>query len=227
MNNEFFAHIDTRSLYPGMLKVGDIDEAKPKVEEEWVWVEGYKGTDKDMCCHGYEYKLGLTFTMPDDEDVHTRYSGFHLCPELPDVFPYYPIARNNRFFKVTALVRKSEAIDAGLIEGDKSRRSRYGRANKLAAKSIIFTKEMTIDEIFEAAGYEGYTDDEKKTILDIGIVEFKANKCIRTLIDLGYSELFAAYVVRIGKFQVAQAVASQPGLSMEMKCLAIFTDNDD
>lgn len=22
-------------------------------KEEWVWVEGYKGTDKNMCCRGF------------------------------------------------------------------------------------------------------------------------------------------------------------------------------
>lgn len=221
--------VEVQSMYPNMIKFDDekVEPVKPE-PEEWVWVEGYKGTDKDMCCNRYQYHLGCTHSM-DEKEVRTCYSGFHLCPKLSDVFGYYKIENNNRFFKVTALVRKSEAIDAGLINGEteRSRLNRYFSSNKLAAKVIIFTKEMTIDEIFEAAGKEGYNDDEKKLIMEIGIREFENRKRVQTLIDLGYSELFSKYLVSEGKFYAAEAVGSQPGLSMEMKCLAIFTGDDD
>ena len=34
-----------------------IEPLSVTIENEWVWVEGYKGTDKDMCCRGYQYEL--------------------------------------------------------------------------------------------------------------------------------------------------------------------------
>ena len=86
----------------------DIAPSLPPPEAEWVWVEGYKGTDKNMCCKDYQYILGATHSLPDEEEVELCKNGFHLCLNLNEVFNFYPIGEGNRFFKVQALVRKSD-----------------------------------------------------------------------------------------------------------------------
>ena len=81
-------------------------EPTSEPEEEWIWVEGYKGTDKDMKCRDFQYGLGVQYDMPEDQEIQECESGFHLCLYLSDVFHYYEVGCGNRFFKVKALVRK-------------------------------------------------------------------------------------------------------------------------
>ena len=131
-----------------------IDDAMESVteepKEEWIWVEGYKGTDKDMKCRDFQYTLGAQYDMPE-EDIKECTSGFHLCLKLDDVFSYYDVGKANRFFKVKALVCKSDVDQYGTRE--------YGyyqvyRRDKLVAKSIIFISELTQDEILKDTDVE-------------------------------------------------------------------------
>lgn len=52
------------------------EETKPedKGVEEWVWVDGFKGTDKDMKCRDYQYELNKCFDISDDKDIKTSIS---------------------------------------------------------------------------------------------------------------------------------------------------------
>ena len=81
--------------------------------EEWIWIDGFKGTDSEMKCRDYQFKIGETFTVSDEKEVKLCEYGFHLCAALNDVFKYYPIGNNNRFFKVKALVRKEDYDNLG------------------------------------------------------------------------------------------------------------------
>ena len=36
---------------------------------DWVWVEGYKGTDANMRCKDYQYELNVQHDMPDDSMI--------------------------------------------------------------------------------------------------------------------------------------------------------------
>lgn len=47
----------------------------------------YKGTNKDMKCRGFQYKLGETVEM--DGPIEVCKSGFHACEEPIDVFDHY------------------------------------------------------------------------------------------------------------------------------------------
>jgi hypothetical protein len=77
-------------------------------EDEWIWVEGYKGTKKDMTARFNDFQYELNKRYEIDEEPEECKKGFHFCLELFDVFEYYPIGKNHRFFKVQALVRKSD-----------------------------------------------------------------------------------------------------------------------
>ena len=208
-----------------------VDEVKKveaeQVKKEWVWVEGYKGTDRDMQCRGFQFELNKQFDIPEGEEVKTCENGFHMCLNLNDVYDYYEVGNNNRFFKVRALVRKSDCVNYGSYETASNSDAYFFKApyriNKLAAKSIVFVEELTVDEIlkpFMAA--KDFSDKHKKLALTVGVDEtYKTMRC-DTLVELGYSKPFARYIIDNGKYETARAVGSQPDLSMDMKCMIIF-----
>ena len=74
--------------------------------EKWIWVEGYKGTDKNMCCRNTPYEIGKEYRMPEDTEIKCCVNGFHFSIKLESTFNYYGLYNNNRFFKVRALVRE-------------------------------------------------------------------------------------------------------------------------
>lgn len=206
--------------YDAMLKnlVGACDtpdEKKNERPEEWIWVDGYKGTDKDMKCRGYQFSVGNKYDMPEDAEIRDCASGFHLCKELKDVYTYYKIGEGHRFFKVSALVRKSDFEKYG-------KNTVFERKDKLASKSILFTRELTPNEVFETTDYADWTEDEKKEAMETSIDKVQSARKIKTLVGLGYSEPFAKYVINQCYYDEAVAVSSQTDLSMDMKIVAIL-----
>ena len=198
---------------------------KPEPQEEWIWVEGYKGTDKDMKCRDYQYKLGVQYDMPEDEEIKECESGFHLCLCLNDVFGYYDIGQGNRFFKVKALVRKSDKdrySTCTKVTNSQGFTFILGEHGKLAAKSIIFESELTTDEILKGTRVNNLPDKYKQIAIEDGVNQAIANYQTDTLIEDGYSLPFVHYMVNNNKFEVAHAVGSQKDLSMDMKVLGIF-----
>lgn len=204
-----------------------VNEAAKKAED-WIWVEGYKGTDKDMCCRGQQYEIGKQIDMPEGEEVKECKSGFHLCLKLDDVFSYYHITDGNRFFKVRALVRKADIEKYGNVEADPYAPWIQRKNNKLAARSIEFVRECTLNEIFE--GFEwakDYTDEEKQIALNNGRSAAEKLRRKAKLINLGYSEAFSDYISNsTDRTDRAIALANVPGLSMDVKVLSIFVDED-
>jgi hypothetical protein len=192
----------------------------PTPEEKWIWVEGYKGTDKDMRCRDYQYEIGKQFNMPEEESVAECHNGFHLCLKLEDVFGYYPIQNGHRFFKVQALVRESDAKKyrkyeetclGGFIH------------DKIVAKSIIFISELTTDEIFKAAEISDLPDNYRLLALECGVCRARKAYHRDALIEDGYSKPFVEYLVAKNKFEIAHALGSQKDLSMDMKVFTIFS----
>lgn len=204
------------------------EETTPAPElEEWVWVEGYKGTDKDMKCRDHQYELGVQYDMPDDATIKECANGFHLCLNLFDVSRYYPVGDGNRYFKVKALVRKSDKDRYGkpetVIINGWNQHTGY-TYNKLVAKSIIFLSELTIDEILKDTYAETLPDKYKHIAINVDIKSAQVNYQKDTLVEDGYSVPFASHIIKIGKFDIAHAVGSQNDLSMDMKVLSILYD---
>lgn len=215
-----------------VLKVVEQPEEPKQSEEEWIWVQGYKGTDKDMRCRDYQYELSKKHDMPDDAKIEKCDSGFHFCTELKSVFDFYEVGKGNRFFKVSALVRKSdyEITLENIAHEEHARKSPWHlalNADKLAAKSIIFTQEVTNEELFEvlettSLRFKGIPQEYRQLVRDHGIGYAEVQYQIKTLIADGYSEAFADFVVtNLDEFKAAHQVASVPDLSMDMKVLAI------
>ena len=204
------------------------EKMKDETTEEWIWVNGYKGTDKDMKCRDYQFEMNKCFDISDDKPVEVCEHGFHLCIRLNKVLNYYPIGSGNRFFRVKALVRKSDYDNLGPQYSDYEPyfgRRYLGEIDKLAAKSIIFTRELTTDEILRGRIPDDWTDEEKELAREIGVHEAIAKITFEKLVALGYSETFAQLCMEQKKDKVALSVGTQEGLSMDMKAYLIFNIN--
>lgn len=228
MNKDFTNFLRNKFVLPKL----KIDYGKEEVtqdqtevkEEEWVWVTGYKGTEKDMSCRGYQFELGFQYDVEDDEVVETCKSGFHLCLKLNDVFNYYGIGQGCRFFEVRALVRKDEADKYGTWFSDMGMWGLGSRLDKLAAKSIEFVRELSVDEILQNQGVDDWSMEDKLKALEIGIDGARKLRLKDDLVKVGYSETFAQWLIEKDKARVALAVGSQPDFSMDMKVWTIMNN---
>ena len=195
------------------------DVTLPEPEEKWIWVEGYKGTDANMQGHGnFQFELNKQYDIQNDKPIN-------VCE---DVCNYYDIGNNNRFFKVRALVREEDFNSYGK---DTFARvpfwstSPYGlnKIDKLAAKSIILTEELTIDEIFENTILRDMPKEYKEIAIATSCkTALQINKA-KTLMGYGYSLAFSAWVVQNKKFNIAKALGSQENISMDTKAYLIMT----
>ena len=201
-------------------------------EEEWIWVEGYKGVTKDMKGRNdFEYILHKRYSMPKEE-VRCCASGYHFSLTLNDVFKYYNVCKGHRFFKVQALVKKSDYEKYGgllfksTVYADKLASTDY--FDKLAAASIVLTEEVGVDEIIE----EFYKHRQgipiklpkeyNQKIIDLGYNEACYEYCTENLVNAGYSPAFSYWLARNGNVEKALALAAEPELSMDVKVLALM-----
>lgn len=89
-------------------------------------MKGYKGMKSDMTCRGMQYEIGKTY---HEDDIALCQRGLHLCKNLQDVFGYYGLGDDNRFFEVEAF---------GYIElGD----------DKCCASDLTIVRELTDIEV--------------------------------------------------------------------------------
>jgi hypothetical protein len=207
-----------------LIRLGVLAEEKPfnrdKGTEEWVWITGYKGTDKDLKCRDYQFEVGKQFDMPEGEEIRLCSSGFHLCQNLKNVFRYYNIGDGNRFFEVKALVRRYNKNGTYTYEH---------REDKMTSKSITFIRELTADEIFDAKQFDddevrAFTTEQKELALQTSIGHVKGISNANKLVGLGYSEAFATWVVDKGRYTLARTMGLAAGVSMDVKVLTIAMD---
>lgn len=99
------------------------------VEQEWIWVDAYKGTDSRMVCKGKQYYMNENHVYNGKVVLGSK--GYHVCTELKHVFKDYDYDFSNRFFKVKALVKATDY--------------QYRNPNNtvLVAKEIKFIEEIT------------------------------------------------------------------------------------
>jgi len=181
---------------------GGQPESEPVEEQpqpvEWIWVVGYKGTDKDMKCYNdFQYELGKTYKF-DGEIVECQ-NGSHFCLTLHDVMEYVRFNFSNRYFKVKALVRKSDYENYGKHVRIRDNDSRF--VDKLVAKEICLIEEVSTEEIWEAGNRHSYsrpewidTIDEFKTIHNIEEYRKFAYEKAFNMVEGEYSEAFITVV---------------------------------
>ena len=99
------------------------------IQQDWIWVDAYKGTDANMVCKGKQYVMGVEDTYGDKVALGSK--GYHVCTNLQHCFKTYDYDFRNRFFKVRALVKATDY--------------EYRNPNNttLVAKAIQFVEEIT------------------------------------------------------------------------------------
>lgn len=211
------------------------NDQKEKEKEEWVWVDGYKGTHKDLTCmNNFQYNIGTQYDMPEDSTIGESHgitmcnNGFHLCLNLVDVFRYYTPGEGRRYFECRALVRKRDVDRYGM-----QRPFDLFANNKLVAKSIVLTKEVDKEELFEAVRntyiwLQQAPDEFVAICLETSEEKASFEFYKKTLIDDGYSEAFATYLSSLGseKYECAHALAGE-NISMDIKVLSILMPKGD
>ena len=238
LNRIYGTSVSTNATIKDDITQADVMNAIETIEkDEYVWVKGFKGTDKDMRCQDYQYELGKQFDLDEDVEPVVCSKGFHFCKSLENVFRHYKIGDGHRFFEVEALVRKSDldpkkknyAKYANVAWSPYHTSSRYD--DKYAAKSIRFIRELTVDEVFEVTSDEevrGWAEEQKKRAMETSIAAVRAEVREFELCAAGYSPAFSKYIAGdTGRYKTAIAMASLPDMSMDVKVLAIFIDNQD
>lgn len=171
---------------------------KETVEDEWVWVTGYKGTEHDMNCQNQRYKLGELTEYEGEIELCKR--GFHFCHRLSDVYNYYGLnlgSDRNKFFEVQALVKKAD------LEERQSNRGYYSFMfsnrhddSKNVAKAIVFTRELTFEDLKKdlSTRYNGIESEELyHTVEDYS--EFTNDRNRQLMRDVGFSELYTELII--------------------------------
>lgn len=189
---------------------------------EWIWIDGYKGTDNNMRCRDYQYKFGEIHEMPEDTEIKMCDNGFHLCYKLRNVFRYYGLGGGNRYFKVRALVRVSDFLEKAMSHEDIGEvLSTRSDEDKLVAKSIQFISEVTMDEIIAEHPFSDemktWTLEEKQHAIDKGVHYVRRNRRINELVSLGYAGPVAEYLINMDLDEVAVIFGSQTDISMDTR----------
>ena len=116
----------------------------------------YKGFNKELKCHGYQYEIGKEY---EEKDAVACDRGFHACEQPIEVFNYYAPGEQSRY----CLVEQSGKID------------RKGDDSKVASSKIKIGAEIGIPGIVKAQieyvkshTTTEYTDPERATAGEYG-----------------------------------------------------------
>lgn len=103
------------------------------IQQEYIWVDAYKGTDANMRCKGKQYVMGVEDNYKGKLVLGSK--GYHVCTDLKHIFSHteYDYNFSNRFFKVRALVKATDY------------EHRNPNNTTLVAKAIKFIGEITND----------------------------------------------------------------------------------
>lgn len=209
-----------RSLYCDTDTVGKVKNE----DEKWIWVQGYKATDKTMKCRDYQFNMDKPHVITNNDEIRECHNGFHLCLNLEDCFRYYsPVLSTNRYFKVEALVREKDV---------KKYNDYIGFDRKLVSKSIVFKSEISRDDVFKCYIDAGEAPkDIPEEYLRYGFDNGfeKAIKKIDKdmLLKDGYPEVFVDYLIKHGEpeqIAKAHALISIEGLSVDLRTQLIFQE---
>lgn len=102
--------------------------------------EVYKGTDKDMKCHGgYQYEISKKEI--DTGAIRCGDKGFHSCEAPFDVLRYFPLRDGNRYFTAEAsgIIDRTNAQDSKIASSELTIKSEIGIAGLIKAQ-IAYTK---------------------------------------------------------------------------------------
>ena len=117
----------------------------------------YKGTDKDMKCHGgFQYELGKEYA--DDGAIRCGGSGFHSCKAPLDVFRYFAPNKSRYFACLAGGTVDEDTADSKIASSELALKAEIGIPGLVKAH-IEYVKAHTTTEYTDpkqaTAGYGG------------------------------------------------------------------------
>ena len=117
----------------------------------------YKGTDKDMKCHGgFQYELGKMYT--DDGAIRCGGRGFHSCKAPLDVFRYFAPNKSRYFACLMGETVDEDTADSKIASSELELKAEIGIPGLVKAH-IEYVKAHTTTE---------HTDHKQATAGDYG-----------------------------------------------------------
>ena len=123
----------------------------------------YKGTDKDMKCRGFQYKLGEASVF--DGEPHLCRAGLHACEQPIDVLNYYAPSES-RYFEADAdgVSDERESDDSKIVAKKMTLKAEIGIPGLVKAQIEYVKNQVGFDDAIKrandgkenhATGYQG------------------------------------------------------------------------
>ena len=113
----------------------------------------YKGTDKDMKCRGFQYKLGETAVF--DGDPHLCRAGLHACEQPIDVLNHYA-PNESRYFEADAeeVTDEREPNDSKIVAKKMTLKAEIGVPGLVKAQIEYIKNQIGFEDAIKRANAE-------------------------------------------------------------------------
>ena len=113
----------------------------------------YKGTDKDMKCRGFQYKLGETAVF--DGEPHLCEAGLHACEQPIDVLNHYA-PNESRYFEADAeeVTDEREPDDSKIVAKKMTLKAEIGVPGLVKAQIEYIKNQIGFDDAIKRANAE-------------------------------------------------------------------------
>ena len=113
----------------------------------------YKGTDKDMKCRGFQYKLGETAVF--DGEPHLCMAGLHACEQPIDVLNHYA-PNESRYFEADAeeVTDEREPNDSKIVAKKMTLKAEIGVPGLVKAQIEYIKNQIGFEDAIKRANAE-------------------------------------------------------------------------
>ena len=113
----------------------------------------YKGTNKDMKCRGFQYKLGETAVF--DGELHLCKAGLHACEQPIDVLNHYT-PNESRYFEAEAeeVSAERESSDSKIVAKKMTLKAEIGVPGLVKAQIEYVKSQIGFDDAIKRANAE-------------------------------------------------------------------------
>ena len=113
----------------------------------------YKGTNKDMKCRGFQYKLGETAVF--DGEPHLCEAGLHACEQPIDVLNHYT-PNESRYFEAEAeeVSAERESSDSKIVAKKMTLKAEIGVPGLVKAQIEYVKSQIGFDDAIKRANAE-------------------------------------------------------------------------
>ena len=116
-------------------------------------MKAYKGTDKDMKCRGFQYKLGETAVF--DGEPHLCKAGLHACEQPIDVLNHYA-PNESRYFEADAeeVTDERESDDSKIVAKKMTLKAEIGVPGLVKAQIEYIKNQIGFEDAIKRANAE-------------------------------------------------------------------------